>query len=226
MARNWKSWIFGKGERILQAPNYPAMAKELAWKAVKFASDCGKSNPLSFALRPIASHEKFRAAVGLNLAIFALVAAVLMPVSSMAEYVSGSQSVAVAGTGDISLETKAAVQVPLKNYVISQGYWFLHPGMDLAAETGEPIKAVMTGKVVMAEYNWFGYGNCVIVQHNADFESLYGHMSKIMVKAGDEVKMDTVLGLVGSTGHSTGPHLHLEIHEDGKAINPGPILGI
>lgn len=226
MAKNWKSWIFRKGERVLGTHDFPIMAKEIAWNAVKFASTCGKSNPLSFALRPVAAHEHFRTAVGVNLAVIAIAAAVFMPVSSMAENINGTQSIMVASSGDVSLKTTEGVQVPIKNYTITQRYWFLHAAMDLAADTGEPIRPIMPGKVIMAEYNWFGYGNCVIVQHTADYESLYGHLSKINVKAGDEVTMDTVLGLVGSTGHSTGPHLHLEIHEDGHAINPGQILGI
>lgn len=226
MAKGWKNWVFRKGEGVLSAHDLPIMAKEVAWKAVKFASTCGKSNPVSYALRLLVTHKHFRIAVGLNLATIVVMTAVFLPTASLAENINGSQSLSVVSSGDVSLKTNEGVQVPLKNYVISQRYWFLHPGMDLATDTGESIRPIMSGKVVMAEYNWFGYGNCVIVQHSADYESLYGHMSKILVKTGQDVNMDTVLGLVGSTGHSTGPHLHLEIHEDGHTVNPGPILGI
>jgi murein DD-endopeptidase MepM/ murein hydrolase activator NlpD len=84
----------------------------------------------------------------------------------------------------------------------------------------------MKGIVTKTEYNWFGYGNMIVVSHGPDFESLYAHLSKIDVKVGEQVTTDSIIGLSGSTGHSTGPHLHLEIHQDGKAIDPAPVLGL
>jgi murein DD-endopeptidase MepM/ murein hydrolase activator NlpD len=84
----------------------------------------------------------------------------------------------------------------------------------------------MKGVIIKTENNWFGYDKMIVVSHGPDFESLYANLSQINVKVGDSVTTDTVIRLSGSTGRSTGPHLHLEVHQDGKAIDPGSILGL
>ena len=84
-----------------------------------------------------------------------------------------------------------------------------HAGQDLAAPSGTPIVAVANGRVVLA--NWHGgYGKAVIIEHNGRLQTLYGHMSEIFVQEGQEIKQGTVIGQVGSTGASSGPHLHFE----------------
>lgn len=128
--------------------------------------------------------------------------------------------------GEVNLVTKQAVVLPLEQFAISQGFWLLHPGIDMATELGAPVRPVMAGKVIRAETGWLGYGNRVIIDHGSGYSSLYAHLSKIEVWQGQEVSVDTEIGKAGSTGHSTGPHLHLEIYQDGKAINPMAVLGI
>ena len=98
-----------------------------------------------------------------------------------------------------------------------------HGGIDLAAPTGTPIAAVSGGVVTLAGWNG-GYGNCVIVDHGNGFESLYGHMSSIAVSAGQSVMAGQTLGGVGSTGNSTGPHLHLSMYQNGAAVDPLPYI--
>jgi murein DD-endopeptidase MepM/ murein hydrolase activator NlpD len=84
-----------------------------------------------------------------------------------------------------------------------------HAGQDLAAPSGTPIVAVANGRVVLA--NWHGgYGKAVIIEHNGRLQTLYGHMSEVFVQEGQEIKQGTVIGQVGSTGASSGPHLHFE----------------
>ena len=95
----------------------------------------------------------------------------------------------------------------------------LHAGTDFAAKTGTPIYATGNGKVQLAERHG-GYGNAVIINHGYGYETLYGHMSKINVKRNQSVKRGDIIGYVGSTGLSTGPHLHYEIHKDGNPIDP------
>jgi murein DD-endopeptidase MepM/ murein hydrolase activator NlpD len=86
-----------------------------------------------------------------------------------------------------------------------------HAGIDLGAPAGAPIIAAATGRVVVA--NWHGgYGKAVVIEHNGQLQTLYGHMSEIFVQVGQEIKQGAVIGLVGSTGNSTGPHLHFETH--------------
>jgi murein DD-endopeptidase MepM/ murein hydrolase activator NlpD len=102
-----------------------------------------------------------------------------------------------------------------------------HAGQDLAAPSGTPIVSVADGRVVLA--NWHGgYGKTVIIEHNGKLQTLYGHMSEIFVQEGQEIKQGTVIGQVGSTGASTGPHLHFETKlptVDGWiAVDPGEDL--
>jgi len=95
----------------------------------------------------------------------------------------------------------------------------MHAGTDFAAHTGTPIYATGDGKVKLAGRSG-GYGNVVIINHGYGYETLYGHMSKTKAKTGQNVKRGDIIGYVGSTGLSTGPHLHYEIHKDGKPIDP------
>ncbi|MBP3346570.1 MAG: peptidoglycan DD-metalloendopeptidase family protein [Alphaproteobacteria bacterium] len=98
-----------------------------------------------------------------------------------------------------------------------------HKGVDLASRTGNKISVQAKGKVTYA--GWMkGYGYMVEVNHGNGFKTKYGHMNKIYVKKGDEVKFNTALGEVGSTGRSTGPHLHYEILYNGVPVDPMPFI--
>lgn len=202
----------------------PLLLKELSWRSIRFVVKCGKSNPLSFALRPIISHSKFRTAVGVQMAGLVLGLSIFSPVPSLASNSSDPELV-VAGEGEVVIATIPGVQIPLKNFYVSQRFWVLHPGLDMPAPMGEPIKPIMPGKVVKAEKGWFGYGNEVVISHG-EYESLYAHLSQIKVVEGQEVSAETIIGTVGSTGRSTGPHLHLEVAENGTKINPAPLIGV
>ncbi len=94
-----------------------------------------------------------------------------------------------------------------------------HTGVDIGAGNGTPIKAANGGTVTLAGWN-SGYGNCVIIDHGGGKATLYGHMSKILVSKGQSVSKGTEIGKVGSTGNSTGPHLHFEILINGTPVNP------
>ncbi len=98
-----------------------------------------------------------------------------------------------------------------------------HSGIDLAAPTGTPVKATLDGKVVEAGVNRI-FGNYVIIRHDRGYQSLYGHLHTITAKRGRYVKQGAVIGTVGNTGYSTGPHLHLSIYKYGKLINPFSVL--
>lgn len=95
-----------------------------------------------------------------------------------------------------------------------------HAGMDFTAKTGTPIHASGDGVVEYAEYGTNGYGMHVIVDHGFDYQTLYAHMSKLEVHKGQRVKRGDVLGLVGNTGLSVGPHLHYEVHKGGQPMDP------
>lgn len=98
-----------------------------------------------------------------------------------------------------------------------------HPGIDFKGAKGDPVHVTADGKVVFTGWKG-GYGNCIIVQHKNDFQTLYGHLSHINVNEGQSVGTGDVIGKVGSTGRSTGTHLHYEVRKNGKPINPVKFL--
>ncbi len=99
----------------------------------------------------------------------------------------------------------------------------LHAGIDLAAGVGAPISAVAAGTVASAG-NEGGYGRAVRLQHDDGTVTVYAHMSELLVSAGQRVTAGTYLGLEGSSGHSTGPHLHFEVRIGGVPVDPEPWL--
>jgi murein DD-endopeptidase MepM/ murein hydrolase activator NlpD len=115
---------------------------------------------------------------------------------------------------------------PVNGSVLTQEFHTGHTGIDLAVVTGTPVKATMDGKVVSAGWNTQGYGNLVIIENGA-YKTYYAHLSSIPVAVGDTVKAGSVIGLSGSTGNSTGPHLHYEIRKNNVPIDPAPVtLGV
>lgn len=102
------------------------------------------------------------------------------------------------------------------------GYVRFHDGMDLAAAAGTPIVAAADGRVVTAGWHG-GYGELVQIAHSAGLETSYGHMSRIAASVGQVVRKGEVIGWVGSTGLSTGPHVHFEVTRNGRPVNPATV---
>ncbi len=94
-----------------------------------------------------------------------------------------------------------------------------HHGLDIANALGTPVKTTADGKVLVASWQG-GYGRMVIIDHGRGFKTYYGHNSKLLVKPGDHVKRGDTIALMGTSGHSTGYHLHYEIWQDGRVVNP------
>ena len=95
-----------------------------------------------------------------------------------------------------------------------------HAGLDFAAPQGTPIYATANGTVAVAGFTDGGYGNHVLINHGYGYETLYGHMYKVKVHPGETVKRGDVIGWVGTTGKSTGPHCHYEVHKNGTPVDP------
>lgn len=95
-----------------------------------------------------------------------------------------------------------------------------HAGMDFSAKTGTPIYSTGDGTVYKVRKSKRGYGNHVVINHGFGYKTLYAHMSKYTVKKGQKIKRGDIIGYVGNTGTSVAPHLHYEVHKDGKKINP------
>lgn len=98
-----------------------------------------------------------------------------------------------------------------------------HPGLDFRGRTGDPVQCTASGKVIFTGRAG-GYGNCVRIRHTNNLETWYGHLSRITVREGQKVTVGQLIGKVGSTGRSTGPHLHYEVRRNGKAVNPKQYL--
>jgi murein DD-endopeptidase MepM/ murein hydrolase activator NlpD len=100
-----------------------------------------------------------------------------------------------------------------------------HKGVDIAAPKGTSVLASAEGRVLRIGYDRSGYGNFIEVRHPNGLTTLYAHLSRIDVASGDEVASGSRIGLVGSTGYSTGPHLHFEVRRDGAQVNPTKVIG-
>ena len=103
---------------------------------------------------------------------------------------------------------------------ITQKFWSQHPGIDIGAGMGTPIYAADSGYIVSAGWSNVGYGNMILINHGNGFLTRYGHLSAFNVEVGDSVKKGQLIGRVGTTGNSTGPHLHFEIIKNGIHVNP------
>ena len=115
-------------------------------------------------------------------------------------------------------------KMPLVRTPITSGFGFRgyrwHYGVDLDLETGDSVKTVFDGVVRINQYDGGGYGNYIVVRHYNGLETLYGHMSKALLKPGTFVKAGELIGYGGSTGRSTGSHLHFEVRYEGNPLNP------
>ncbi|MCX7678551.1 MAG: LysM peptidoglycan-binding domain-containing M23 family metallopeptidase [Spirochaetes bacterium] len=125
-------------------------------------------------------------------------------------------------------EIKRKFQAPVFGYFTSMfgmrhdshyGGMAFHNGIDIAGKVGDPIRPVREG-IVSFEGWRDGYGKTIVIQHEEGYVSMYGHLSKIFVKKGDLVSKETVIGLLGTTGRSTGPHLHFIMSRHGEYLNP------
>lgn len=125
--------------------------------------------------------------------------------------------------------TPSVLPINIKDYTMSSGYGIridpvykshkFHAGLDFAADMGTQVFATADGKVSFADQK-SGYGNCIDIDHGYNYKTRYAHLSKILVSEGKEVKRGELIGLVGSTGKSTGPHLHYEVYFKDKPQNP------
>lgn len=100
----------------------------------------------------------------------------------------------------------------------------MHKGLDIAADVGEPVYAAAAGEVIYSGDGMRGYGNAIIVRHDDRVTSLYAHNSALKVKVGQKVSQGELIALLGSTGHSTGPHVHFEVRSGDGPMNPRTLL--
>lgn len=123
----------------------------------------------------------------------------------------------VAGRGRVTMEFGPAIH-PIT------GSWYLHKGFDVADFTGTPVTAMAQGTVTRAEFDPYGYGNQVVIQHKYGFETSYAHLNRIDVQEGQWLQAGQRIGTVGMTGIATGTHVHVELSLGGQIIDPAPFI--
>jgi murein DD-endopeptidase MepM/ murein hydrolase activator NlpD len=174
-------------------------------------------------VRHISTHKSAKKFFAANLSALVIVGAFLPSTQSSVQAFDNSPSDIVIQSQE-TLKTTKSIQYPLEGYKINQTYGIFHPGVDLGAEIGDSIKPIKAGQVIEADNEAYGYGNTVLIDHGRGLTSRYAHLGKIEVKIGDNVTTDDEIGEVGLTGHTTGPHLHLEIRQNGIPLNPLSVL--
>lgn len=150
----------------------------------------------------------------------------VMPIGQSAAIlpITGAQLTAKDNAAVVAEYSFSDLKRPFSGGNLTTRFSGYHPGIDNATAQGVPMKAILPGTVLEATYDNYGYGNTVVVSHQGGMQSRYAHLNTIRVSTGQRVYADTVIGTVGNTGRSTGPHLHLEIYDQGRAINPLDIL--
>ena len=148
------------------------------------------------------------------------------------ELAAQRRAAGIAGVGEESPGGPGAFSWPVTGTITSPFGWRsnpfggspeFHQGLDIAAPSGTTVTAAAGGSVIMAQ--WYGgYGNYILIDHGGGYSTGYGHLSAIYVSNGQTVKRGQAIGAVGSTGASTGPHLHFEVRIDGKPVDPAPRL--
>lgn len=138
------------------------------------------------------------------------------------ELASTDEDTREAPVDEVISETKSATKLlwPTARHAINQYYGWSHTGIDIDGDYTDPIYASADGSVTEAGWNSGGYGLQVVIAHDGGLKTRYGHASKLFVKVGEEVKRGEVIGYVGTTGRSTGTHLHYEVYKNGKRKNP------
>jgi murein DD-endopeptidase MepM/ murein hydrolase activator NlpD len=180
-------------------------------------------NSLSRVIRRFFEKVNAKKILGINLVAITFLTGVIIPSPTAFTQNSEAEITAISATAT-RLTTELSVRIPVEEMRVTQGYRAYHPAVDLGAPLGSPVYPIMDGKVEITAAQRFGYGNHIIIDHGSEIKSLYAHLSKILVKEGEEVDKGTVIGLIGSTGWSTGPHLHLEVYDNGQTFNPLTIL--
>jgi murein DD-endopeptidase MepM/ murein hydrolase activator NlpD len=175
-----------------------------------------KGNKFSRYFRHVFEHKNIKKILGANLIILAFTS-IGIPTKITANTIVENTSV----QPPIVLNTVYSnPKYPVENIKITQKYSFFHPGIDFDGITGDKINPIMDGVVETVEYSRFGYGNSILINHQNGYKSLYAHLSKIEVQKGQNIQTLTEIGKMGATGRASGDHLHFEVYENNKRINP------
>lgn len=179
------------------------------------------SHPISKVFTRVFENKKTKRFVGVGLTIFIMLFGVIGNILAANEIGAADQTLIM--VPDSQVVTEVGLNKPLEG-VRAQGFHNFHRGVDILALVETEIKPIAKGRVIETRYGRIGWGNTVVVEHEKGLSSRYAHMKEIKVIEGEIIEKDYVLGTVGMTGWTTGPHLHLEIYQNGKAVDPQSVL--
>ncbi len=178
------------------------------------------SHPISKVFTRAFENKKAKRFVGVGLTVFIMLFGVMGNILAANE-AAADETLMMAPEEPIV--TEVSLTIPLQG-VLGQGYHGFHRAIDILAPIGTEIRPIAKGRVVEASLGRIGWGNTVVVEHEMGLRSRYAHMREIKVVEREVIEEDYVLGTVGMTGWTTGPHLHLEIYQNGRAIDPASVL--
>ncbi len=198
---------------LLEEPIIPTVQELKKYRA---------GNMFSRFFRYIFEHKNIKKVLGANIALMAL--ATNLVSAEPAQNFDNTKTEAIVSASVIQLQTEKSAKYPLAVVKVTQGYKIFHPGVDFDGETGDSIYPIKNGVVEAIQFSKYSYGNAVLINHGNQITSLYAHLSKVEVVEGQSVTQETEIGKMGSTGRSTGSHLHLEVRDHGLPINPLTVL--
>ncbi|KKW10185.1 MAG: Peptidase M23 [Microgenomates group bacterium GW2011_GWC1_49_7] len=178
------------------------------------------SNRVSSFFRNAFEHKLARKAVSASLTLLVMSFGLM---SNLLASESQAADAALISQPENQLVTQTTLDKPLDGR-LAQGFHGWHRGIDLLAPLGPPIQPISEGVVSEVSLGRLGWGNTIVVDHGNGLKSRYAHMKEVRVIEGDQISKDQALGTVGMTGWTTGPHLHLEIYQNGRAVDPAAIL--
>lgn len=182
-----------------------------------------KGSKFSRYFRLIFENKRIRKILGFNMPIV-IIASSILPQTKGFNYEEIKTENIVVSVQNTETTTQKGVRFPTEEVKITQEFKFYHPGIDLDGITGDPIYPFMAGTVSDIHFSNYGYGNAILINHGNGINSLYAHLSKILVKKGDFVTIQTKIGEMGKTGRATGDHLHFEIRKDQIPFDPLLVL--
>ena len=178
------------------------------------------SHPISKLFRRTFEHKRARKAISAALTLLVMAFGLM---SNLLASETQATEVTLINQPESQLITQTTLEKPLDGR-LAQGFHGFHRGIDILDPVGTPIKPIADGVVSEVSFGRLGWGNTVVVDHGNGLKSRYAHMDEIRVIEGDQASKNQALGTVGMTGWTTGPHLHLEVYQNGRAIDPTSVL--
>lgn len=179
------------------------------------------SHPISKFFRRSLEHKRARKTVSVGLTLLVMAFGQLS--NLLAAETQATEVALISQPDSQSLTTLNTLEKPLDGR-LAQGFHGFHKGVDILDPVGTPIEPIADGVVSEVSLGRLGWGNTIVVDHENGLKSRYAHMKDIKVIEGEKIGKDQPIGTVGMTGWTTGPHLHLEVYQNGKAVDPAAIL--